>query len=124
MSFANKTFMNNNLYYGPTQATLDAKAVSVGYDWMPRLAGTPNGASFNFILGLGGIFWDTNYQDDYGSQTDASFAFSPAIGIAGRFNANVGAELRYTISQVTASTSSSFENKNASFLSAGLNFRF
>lgn len=125
LTFSSKTFTNNDPYFGPVSATLDTKGIGVGYDWMPRVAGTPNGASFNFILGLGGIFWSTDYKDAYyGSTTDASFAISPTVGVAGRFNANVGAELRYTFSKVTASTNSNLEDQNANFLSAGLNFRF
>lgn len=125
LSFSSKTFTNNDPYLGPTPATMDVRGIGVGYDWMPRVAGTPNGASFNFILGLGGIFWSTDYKDAYyGSTTDASFAISPTVGIAGRFNANIGAELRYTVSKVTATTNSNLEDQNANFMSVGLNFRF
>lgn len=125
LSFSSKTFTNVDPYFGPVAATLDVSGIGVGYDWMPRVAGTPNGASFNFVLGVGGIFWGTEYRDAYyGRTTDGSFAISPTVGIAGRFNRNVGAELRYTFSKVTASTNADLENQNANFMSAGLNFRF
>ncbi len=112
--------------YGQTVSyKIDTAGVGVGYDWMPRLAGSPTGASFNLILGIGGISWGTRYTDSLGQDiTDSSVAISPTAGIAARFNRHVGLEARYTWSKVTNSSDPYLVDLTANHFLVGLNFRF
>ena len=128
-----KEYKQSGRYLGVNyEVKANAAGVGIGYDWLPRVAQWGNGGGFHFILGIGGISWaqkiEANANSPYGSasaaQTDTGFAFSPTAGFQIRFNRNVNMEARYTLSKVTASTSTALVWENLNHVTVGVGFRF